>query len=131
MSNSKRTYRYPGRPTLLDDVERVYRFVWLQPHSESQVPFRAKVYDSKDLGAWMGYRADDHTQLEITWLKSLWKEVPDPFAEEPLPETVPLPTAGDGALPQTLPLPLPPGSSEPLQAVTDESEEVTLEVPTS
>ncbi len=122
MSNSKRTYRYPGRPSLLDDVERVYRHVWLQPISESQVPFRAKVYDSKDLGAWVGYRADDTTQVEITWLRSLWKEVRDPFADEStadetLPETVPLPTAGDADL--------------PLEAVSDNSEEVTLEVPTS
>lgn len=127
MSNNKRTYRYPGRPTLLDDVERVYRFLWLQPISESQVPIRVKVYDNTEIGAWMGYRADDITQVEITWLRTLWKVVPDPFADEAMPSTVPLPTAGNGPMPE----PLPPESSETLEAVSDEHEEVTLEVPTS
>lgn len=126
MSNSKRIYRHVGRPALLDDIERVYRLVWLQPHSESQVPFRAKVYDSRDLAAWLGYRADDPTQLEITWMKSIWKEVPDPFADEVVPETLPPPPMLDA---EPLPLPLPPDSSE-LQAVNDSDNEETLKVPT-
>lgn len=116
MSNSKRIVRHVGRPRLLDDIERVYRFIWLQPHSESQVPFKAKVYDDPDRGGWSGYRADDPAQLEITWMSALWKEVPDPLAVDPQP----------------LPPPLPPESSEPLQAVTeDDSDAETLEVPTS
>ncbi len=77
MGNYKRTKQWAGRPALLDNLDHEYRNTWLQPVDERSVPVHVCVYDGRD--GYVGYRALDPTKHELTWLRSLWKEVPNPM----------------------------------------------------
>lgn len=94
MGNYKRTKQWAGRPSLLDSMEREYRNTWLQPIDERSVPVNVHVFDGRD--GYVGYRVLDTTKLELTWVKSLWKEVPNPIGDSsPTNDLTPLTNEDD------------------------------------
>ena len=74
----------PGRPSLLNRDQSVYREVWIIPvgwdGKDSEYPLKLEWVLEDDSGwhGWAEWLWLDEVP-EVTWLKNYWQEVPCPF----------------------------------------------------